>query len=130
MNRLSVLKGAVVVKLIYQQGGNYFTDGILGGLIGGLAVTANYTLVGLMILLRFCAGIIAVLIRVPQMENELSIQWLNPYLDGKLNGNVRRTAGSDADSAAKLAKRSHRSRRSTVNHAVRQKERKNRGNSA
>ena len=74
-------------KIRYNIGGSYLADSIIGGIVAGSLIIGNYWLIIVVIAMRWIGGYILIRKKIPQIENRIVLQWTNPYMDGKLNGN-------------------------------------------
>ena len=73
-------------KMLYNRGGAWLSDGVLGGVIGASIIQGQLELVMILLILRWLVGVIDYKLKIVQFENELAIKRQNPYLEMKLNG--------------------------------------------
>lgn len=73
-------------KMLYNRGGAWLSDGVLGGIIGASIIQGTWILVMILLITRWLVGVIDYHFKIVQLENELAIKKQNPYLERKLNG--------------------------------------------
>ena len=77
-------------KMIFNLGAGWISDSILILFGVPLIIQSGYLYGFALLVLKYVAGSFAYHLNLPQIENELALRKMNPYMDRKLDNNAEK----------------------------------------